>query len=253
MRKAQIYDAGPLAWLRHFINSPSPPSRRIVLFLRIGLAIEFLPCRPLPQIVFPDLEIRRCPPPPGEVLVGANDLPVFELLELVGEDLRLGDHAGASRLLLKPVVDAFIGDGDIDDADAIGHPLGGRVVVEAEDHLTVAGTEDEVGALIGLAAVFLHLLEALPVGPCRQLSGPDGVELGDEAGDHGDGADFIEEQEHGRPYGMPDEIAHEMAGHGGEQMRRGLALMLFELEEQGDRPITRELSQERSLRFRGTP
>ena len=171
----------------------------------------------------------------------------------MGEDLRLGDQAGASRLLLKPVVDAFIGDGDIDDADAIGHPFGGGVIVQAEDHLTVASAEDEVGALIGLAAVFLHLLEALPVGPGRQLSGPDGVELGDQAGDDGDGADFIEEQEHGRTRCVPDEVAHEMAGHGGEQMRRGLALMLFELEKQRHRPITRELSQVRSPRFRGTP
>lgn len=91
--------------------------RIVVGFLRIGLAIELLACRPLAEIVIQGLEIRCGPAPPGEVLVGTDDLPVLELLELVREDFRLGDHAGAGGRPLEPVIiNAFTGDGDIDDA-----------------------------------------------------------------------------------------------------------------------------------------
>ena len=43
-----------------------------LLVRSIRLAIELLSCRPLPEIVFPDLEIRRGPAPPGKILVGAD-------------------------------------------------------------------------------------------------------------------------------------------------------------------------------------
>lgn len=143
----------------------------------------------------------------------------------------------------EPVIGGFRTDGNIDDADTLGHPLGGGIVVESEDHLQVAGAEDEIGSFPGLGAVALHLLEALPVGPCGQVSGSDGVELGDQAWNGRDGADFVEEEEDRRPVGMADEVAHDVGDHGSEQPCGGLALVLLELEEEGGGLVTGEIGE----------